>query len=93
MKWIEVVQLRAADNHLKIMESRLKQLIDVIGAKSRQQNVMICRRSSIITDYSIHILHDSSKVEGQGSHLGLQLATALKEFGLVNHSIWVEISH
>ena len=92
MKWTEVVQLRAADSHLTILESRLKELIHTIGNKSRRQGVMIYRRSLINTDYSIHILHDSSKVESQGSHLGLQLAAALKEYGLVNHSIWYAIN-
>jgi len=31
------------------------------------------------------------KVENNGSRLGLRLASALKEFGLVNHSVWVEM--
>jgi nucleoside-diphosphate-sugar epimerase len=31
------------------------------------------------------------KEENSGSPLGLRLASALKEFGLVNHSIWIEM--
>jgi hypothetical protein len=46
----------------------------------------------IDTDFSIHLFHDSKKVEKSGSPLGLRLASALKEFGLVNHSIWIEMN-
>ena len=45
----------------------------------------------IDTDFSIHLFHDSKKMERSGSSLGLCLASALKEFGLVNHSIWIEM--
>ncbi len=93
MKWIEVVQLRVADGNRNMMASKLKQLTCTIGNNSRPQEIVTYSRALIDTDYSIHIIHDSDKVEGQGSPLGLQLATVLKAFGLVNHSVWGEISH
>ncbi len=45
----------------------------------------------IDSDFSIHIFHDSNKVENSGSPLGLRLALAFKEFGTINHSIWMEM--
>ena len=53
---------------------------------------MAYSRMLIESDFSIHILHDSKEAEAGGSRLGLRLVDALKEFGLVNHSIWMEMN-
>ena len=53
---------------------------------------MVYSRALIPMDYSIHIIHNHEEVENEGSPLGLQLVAALKEFGLVNHSIWHDVS-
>jgi hypothetical protein len=52
---------------------------------------MAYSRVLVDTDFSINISHNSKKVENGGSRLGLRLVAALKEFGLVNHSIWIEM--
>jgi len=50
----------------------------------------IYRNAWINTDISVHLHWKSTRTEQQGSTVGLRLARALKEFGLVNHSAWVE---
>ncbi len=92
MKWIELIQLRSAGSNRKIVESKLQRLIDEVDRKKKWQPIVAYSRVSIDTDFSIHILHDSKKVETAGSRLGLRLVAALKEFGLVNHSIWKEMN-
>jgi hypothetical protein len=52
---------------------------------------MAFSRVLLDTDYMIQIFHDSNKLENPGSPLGIRLANALKEFGLVNHSVWVDM--
>ena len=91
MKWIESIQLRSAGSNREILESKLQRLADEVVSKRKRQVIMAFSRVSIDTDFSIHIFHDSKKVENGGSRLGLRLAAALKEFGLINHSIWMEI--
>jgi hypothetical protein len=91
MKWIESIQLRSAGSNREILESKLQRLVDEVVSKRKRQVIMAFSRVSIDTDFSIHIFHDSKKVENGGSRLGLRLAAALKEFGLINHSIWMEI--
>ncbi len=91
MKWIELIQLRSAGSNREILESKLQRLADEVVSKRKRQVIMAFSRVSIDTDFSIHIFHDSKKVENGGSRLGLRLAAALKEFGLINHSIWMEI--
>lgn len=91
MKWIEVIQLRSVDSNRERLESKLQRLIDQVEKGRKKQVIMTYSRVLIDTDFSIHIFHDSKKVEKGGSRLGLRLVTALKEFGLVNHSIWIEM--
>jgi len=73
------------------LESQLQKLINEVKRETKKQAIMVYSRVLIDTDFSIHLFHDSTKVENSGSPLGLRLASALKEFGLVNHSIWIEM--
>ena len=91
MKWIELIQLRSAGSNREILEFKLQNLINEVDSKRKKQVIAAFSRVSIDTDFSIHIFHDSKKVENGGSRLGLRLAAALKEFGLVHHSIWMEL--
>jgi hypothetical protein len=92
MNWIEVVQLRTAERNHDILESRLIHLAEEIKREHGPGSIMVYKRSLIPTDFSIQIVHNSGKVEDAGSLLGLQLVAALKEFGLVNHSVWMGVT-
>ncbi len=91
MKWIEVIQLRAVGSNRKLLKSQLEKLTDEMDRNTKGQAFKTYRRVRIDTDFSIQLFHDSKKVKNSGSNLGLRLVSALKEFGLVNHSIWIEI--
>jgi hypothetical protein len=41
------------------------------------------------TDLSVHLYWNSDRPEQDGSALGIRLAQALKDFGLVDHSVWI----
>jgi hypothetical protein len=90
MKWLENIELRTIDSNRELLESQLQELINAV--KKEQNNQVIKIYSHVMTDtyFSIHLFHDSKKAENTGSRLGLRIASALKDFGLVNHSIWVE---
>jgi hypothetical protein len=91
MKWIEVIQLRSVDSNRERLQSILQRLIDEVDKGRKKQAIMAYSRVLVDTDFSINISHNSKKVENGGSRLGLRLVAALKEFGLVNHSIWIEM--
>jgi hypothetical protein len=90
MKWLEIIELRSVDSNRELLESQLQKLINEVDRETKKQAIKAYSRVMIDTDFSIHLFHDSKKVENSGSPLGLNLVTALKEFGLVNHSIWIE---
>ena len=91
MKWIEIIELRSADNNRELMKSKLQKLINEMDKETKKQAIKVYSRVKIDTDFSIHLFHNSKEVENSGSPLGLRIASALKEFGLVNHSIWIEM--
>ena len=91
MKWVEIIELRAVENNQELLESQLQQLIHQVDKEANTPAIKTYHRVMLDTDVSIHLVHDSTTVERNGSPLGLRLASSLKEFGLVNHSLWVEM--
>ena len=91
MKWLETIELRSAEGNRKLLESQLQKLINEMDKETKKLTIKYYSRVMIDTDFSIHLFHDSKKEENSGSRLGLRLASALKAFGLVNHSIWIEM--
>ena len=91
MKWLEMIELRSVDSNRDLLESQLQKLMNDVDKETKKQAIKAYSRVIIDTDVSIHLFHDSKKVENSGSPLGVRLASALKAFGLVNHSIWIEM--
>jgi len=90
MKWIEIIEIRTAGNTRKKFENHLKILINEIEKKSEKRTITLYTNMMIDTDFSIHLFHDSEKVETQESPLCTRLVSILKSYGLVNHTIWIE---
>ena len=90
MKWLEIIELRSVGSDRELLESQLQKLINEVVKETKKQAIKAYSRVMIDTDISIHLFHNSKEVENSGSQLGLCIASALKEFGLVNHSVWVE---
>ena len=91
MKWIEIIELRSAGKTLEQLEIHLQEFIDQVEKETEKQTAKLYTRMMIETEFfSIHLLHDSSEVYNSGSSLGIRLVSALKSYGLVNHTIWIE---
>ena len=91
MKWLEIIELRAVGTNRKLLESQLQELMDEAAKESLPESVRAYRRAMIDSDLSIHLIHESADIGTNGSSLGLRLVSGLKEFGLINHSIWIEM--
>lgn len=88
MKWLEVIKLRLAGGGESLLEELLR-LIPEIG-QSGLVEMKTYRHAALETDFSLHLHWESKNPDQNGSTLGLRLAQALKEFGLIDHSIWIE---
>lgn len=90
MKWLEVIELRSTDSDKVVLEMQLDKLLTEVEKEIQGKGVRAYRRVSVETDFSIHLLHESDQIEICGTELGLHIVSALKDFGMVNHTVWKE---
>jgi len=90
MHWIEIIELRATGSRQSRLDEQLRELHRQVVRGEEQQAVTFYTRPGIDTDVSLHLFHASTEVSRRGSPLGLRLVSALKPYGLVNHTIWIE---
>lgn len=90
MKWIEIITLRSPT---KINKQFVDELLKE-GAESDSPEhlveIKIYHHSVVETDLSIHIYWKSEPGSQHKSPLGLRFSSALRNLGLLNHSVWVE---
>lgn len=91
MKWIETIEIRSLPDMKDILELQLKKFLEKLNEESGEQSIRIFNKLYLDTDYVILLINNSSKVTQRGSQLGQRLASALKEFGMINQNIWSEI--
>ncbi len=88
MKWLEVIKLRSTGKDSTLLKELLLSL-----DKSGQPTLVEMKtyhHATLETDLIVHLHWESGKLERNGSALGLRLAHGLKEFGLADHSVWIE---
>ena len=91
MKWAEVIMVRSAGSSADILDAALQDLMNQVAIEAEHKAVRVFRRENLDSDICIVLFHNRKKVKAGGSILGLHLVAALKEVGLVNHTIWSEI--
>ena len=91
MKWLEIIELRVTADKWKSMESEIQTMIRDIERNFEKHTIVAFSSSAIEGDYSIHLTHESGRLEKNGSAFGLHLVSLLKEYGMVNHSVWIEL--
>lgn len=88
MKWIEIIKLRNAGEVPESLKVLLSGLLK--NGPSGLAEARLYRHASWETDWTMHLHWETEQPEKNGSALGLHLSQALKEFGLIDHSIWIE---
>lgn len=91
MKLLEIIELRPACGNQEMLKSKLECLIKETAQDTKRRNIKIYNHATLDTGFCIHLLYESNQVEREGSAIGIHLASALKEFGLVSHSVWIEL--
>ena len=90
MRWVEIITLRSPTSiNKQFVDELLKELVESDTPKHLVE-IRIYHHSIVETDLSIHIYWESEQGSQHKSPLGLKLSYALKNLGLLNHSIWVE---
>jgi hypothetical protein len=87
MKWLEIIELRAAQIDQKVLNHQVALLLSETQFHA-PVNVYINVR--VETDWSIHLHHYNEQADPRGSEFALRLKAILKDYGIVNHSMWIE---
>ena len=80
MKKLEIIHLRLAGDCRSKLVEEIRQSLGVARAR-------IFRHATIDGDLSIHLLGEG---DAHHSELGVRLSAALRDYGLVDHAIWLE---
>ncbi len=86
MKRLEIIHLRLAEGPPALVEEIRRSIV----TESAPQVVRIYHQATVAKDLGIHIHQPASPVNGPASDLGLRLAAALEEHGMVEHTVWIE---
>jgi len=89
MKWLEIIKLRSAGMGEELLEEFLRSLVKP-GQSEELVEIKTYRHAALGNDVSVHLHWESERPEQNGTDLGLRLAQTFKEFGLIDHSIWIE---
>lgn len=85
---LEVIHLRLAAHGPEL----LAELTREVGERSGENGLHVYRHSRVETDLLIHLERHVPEGLESPSGLGSQLASLLREHGIVEHSVWVEQS-
>lgn len=90
MKRLEIVHLRFSGPDLAALGRRID---ESLAAANRGGGVVtVYRRLGLETDVAIHIRTPAGVGDGEASSVGLRLADALRVHGLVDHTVWEELT-
>jgi len=90
MSRLEIIHLRTAG---RSFASLARQIREAIGSEVDGTGVVtIYRRSGLDTDVAVHINCPGRGETASPSALGLHLASALSAYGLVEHTVWEELT-
>jgi len=89
MKTVEIITVRLDPRRKEPLLGELLATLESQNLSDDQVSVEIYRHATVATDLSIHLHSESRQTQALLSDLGRHLASALREFGQINHSAWV----
>lgn len=90
MKSLEIITLRSGTKPEKTTFRELVKEIEAADVEEGPVGFRLYRHAAVESDLSIHIHRENVRGTPAKSALGLELARLFGEFGLVNHSVWIE---
>ena len=91
MKWVEIINIQSAGTNATVSREAFQHLIKNAQSKWQGVPVTLFQHSRLSSDFSIFVNHPSTEPADRGSEIGTYLAWLLKEFGFVNHAVWLEV--
>ena len=90
MKAVEIITVRLDRQREGLLLRDLCRELDASDRHDAAVDIEVYRHATVQTDLSIHLRWETRPSRGLKTTLGQRLASALREFGPTNHSIWQE---
>ena len=87
MNTLEVIHLRLAGENPKTLAGKIRTAVE---SSSHPTNMRIYRHGRVETDLVVHLHREMEEGGDRVTQLGTQLASMLRRYGIVEHSVWVE---
>jgi hypothetical protein len=93
MIWFEVINIRLSnlDDHRGFRRLMGEVQRSAVATLDGPKRVILCRNVGTASDWSVHILWHNAESGPHKTGLGLNLAEALRSFGLIDHGVWQEV--
>jgi hypothetical protein len=88
MNWLEIIELRSVEKDKEFLTGQLERILHELEQEFPHMELRSYTRPLVETDFSIHLLHSTENMARTGSEAGLRLVAALRELGLVHHTVW-----
>ena len=88
MKWMEFMKVQTAGTQGQTAMPRLLELTANLKKTPGLLESGVYNQASGYGDFAVLLLWDTDQPQQEGSMEGLNLQQILKQFGLVNHSVW-----
>jgi hypothetical protein len=89
MRWMEMIRLRTSMNNAWLTTLLFDLMANTLGEPGLV-DARVYSHASFQSDLALSFVWDTDLPERQGSKPGLAIAQTLKEFGLLDHSVWTE---
>ena len=89
MNRLEIIHLRSSGEPIESLTDRIEKSIGPGGEGGPSLTLYRCR--GLDTDLAVHILSADVAVKTGPSALALRLASELRAYGLVEHTVWEEL--
>jgi hypothetical protein len=90
MKWIEIITIRMSRADLESLNTKLLLSVAEDYQANGVKRVVAYRHSIIETDLSVHLHWEAGRANSRQSPAAQHLIQVLEEYGLINHSVWIE---
>lgn len=88
MKITEIIHVRLSAG---IPQSLSEKIRKSIRAEASAKIFTIFQRDNLKSDLAVHIHRNEDSSQIGPSQFGIHLASSLKEYGLVDHTVWKEL--
>lgn len=86
MKWMEFIKIQTASQDVA---AKMLTLIEQCKECHGLQEIKVFHHASV-DDCSLCLCWNTDSPEPRGSSVGLMLYNTLKQYGLVDHAVWIE---